>query len=123
VKTCKERTFQKKITVDNFKLVNEAQFKDIGKAKAGRTLKEIVEVIVEIYYTPLGYCIDLCEIAPLHLWDFDQFCRLQGISDDFPEGDLSEMNFETMKGAMHFITRRFKDLGWEPDGKWTVSSY
>ena len=120
---CKERTFQKKITVENFKIIKAANLKDAGKPNFGRSFREVAEIIVEIYYTPRGYCVDVCEIAPLHLWDFDQFCKIQGISDEHPEGDLQEMNFNTMKSAMHFITGRFKEMGWTPDGKWTLSNY
>ena len=120
---CKERTFQKKITVENFKIIKAANLGDAGKPNFGRSFRELAEVIVEIYYTPRGYCADLCEISPLHLWDFDQFCKIQGISEEYPEGDLQEMNFDTMRSAMHFITGRFKELGWSPDGKWTLSNY
>jgi len=120
---CKERTFQKKITVQNFQILKKTNLKDAGKPNFGRKLREIAEVIVEIYYNPKGYCIDVCEIAPLHLWDFDQYCKLQGISDEFPEGDLPELNFNTMKSAMHFVTKRFKEFGWSPEGNWTLSNY
>ena len=120
---CKERTFQKKIAIENFCLLKVSDLKEAGKPNIGKKLKEIAEIIVEIFYTPKGYCIDICEIAPLHIWDFDQMCKIQGISEDHPEGDLQEMYFSTMKSAMHFVTGRLKTLGWAPDGNWTLSNY
>jgi len=112
----KERIFQKKVVIDNFRVVRRDQLKldDLS----GRAVKEIAEIIAEVYYTPKGYRTELHFISPLVIWDFEQMCKLNGVSDKNPDGDLSEKNFSTELSAMHFLTKRLGKLGWKPTDGW-----
>jgi len=114
----KERIFQKKLTIANFKTVKASALAQAGRTNVGKTVREVAEMIAEVYYTPRGYRIEVHAISPVPLWDESQMVRLEGCSDECPEGDLVEKNFESQLAAMHFITRRFKKLGWDPVGKW-----
>ncbi|RJR08376.1 hypothetical protein C4588_05595, partial [Candidatus Parcubacteria bacterium] len=65
-----------------------------------------------------GHGLSVQFISPLMVWDFEQACKINGISETNPEGDLTDKNFPTELSAMHFITRRLSKLNWEPVGVW-----
>ena len=114
----KERIFQKKLTLANFKAVKAGALAQAGKPNTGKAVREMAEMIAEVYYTPRGYRIEVHAISPVPLWDDNQMSKIEGYTDELPEGDLLEKNFDSQLAAMHFITRRFKRLGWNPVGKW-----
>ncbi len=110
---CKERPFQKKISINNFKLINEDNLRNAEQEK-GKSLTEEAMLVAEVFYTPKGYRGEIHEGNPIRVWDSEQADRIFGISKDRPDGDLCEKNFATELAAMHFLTRRLKKLGWEP---------
>lgn len=114
----KERIFQKKLTIANFKALKTAALAQAGKPNIGKRVREMAEMITEVFYTPKGYRIEVHAISPVPLWDENQMIKIEGQSEAQPEGDICEKNFDSQLAAMHFITRRFKRLGWEPVGKW-----
>jgi hypothetical protein len=113
----KERIFRKDLKVKNVKIVSK---EDLQKEdlQSGKTLKQEAELIAQVFYTPRGYSCELIYCSPVDTWDFDLFCRIEGISEEIPEGDLTEKHFDTTMAAMHFITRRLNRLGWDSLGKW-----
>lgn len=115
---CKERLFQKQVTINNFKLVNLADLDKAGKSVEGELLTEEALILAEVFYTPKGYRGEIHAENPIRTWDLDHAKRLLGISNEFPEGDLKEKNFETALAAMQFLTKRLKRLGWEPLTNW-----
>lgn len=114
----KERIFQKKLTISNFKALKTASLPQAGKPNIGKRVREMAEMIAEVLYTPRGYRVEVHAISPVDLWDEQQMSKIEGQSEEQPEGDIMEKNFDSQLAAMHFITRRFKRLGWEPVGKW-----
>lgn len=112
----KERTFQKKLSIDNFK--ETSNLSQAGKSNCGKSVKELASVITEVFYTPKGFRCDVTMLSPVYAWDFLQACRMFGIAEATPDGDLQDKNFETMLAAMHFITRRLRRLGWDPLDGW-----
>ena len=114
----KERVFQKKLAISNFKALRGSALSEAGKPNIGKIVRELAEMIAEVYYTPKGYRVEMHAISPVPLWDEAQMNKIEGITAELPEGDLMEKNFDSMLAAMHFITRRLKKLGWDPLGKW-----
>lgn len=114
----KERTFVKKLTIDNFKELKAANLHQAGKGNAGKTIKETATIVAEAFYTPKGFRCEVLMHSPIYAWDFDHACRIEGIGVATPDGDLVDKNFETILAAMHFITRRLRRLGWEPVNAW-----
>lgn len=113
----KERTFHKKVTIDNFKELKVSSLHLAEKGNSGKAVRETATVTAEVFYTPKGFRCE-AELPDLFTWDFSQACRIIGISEALPDGDLLDKNFETMLAAMHFITRRLRKLGWEPQDNW-----
>ena len=113
----KERVFQKNITIQNFKLLPPSDLSNAGKKKGVSIYKE-AELVVQVFYTPKGFCCEVGHVVPLDVWDSEQYCRIEGVSDKTPEGDLLDHTFDTLLAAMHFITRRLKKLGWQPLDVW-----
>lgn len=114
----KERVFQKSLTVQNFRLLASSDLEQSGKKK-GRALKKDAGLVAQVFYTPRGFCCELEPLSPVDVWDSEHYCRIEGITEKTPDGDLSDHSFDTMLAAMHFITRRLKKLGWEPLDTWT----
>src|SRR5271157_217710 len=114
----KERTFQKKLTVENFKEVKASNLNQAGRANVGKQIKETATITAEVFYTPKGFRCEVLMLSPVFAWDFNQACRIEGICDTTPDGDLQDKNFETMLAAMHFVTRRLRRLGWDPLDNW-----
>lgn len=113
----KKRTFLKKVVIKNFKLVANDSILRSDKL-TGKILKEEVELLVRIHFTPKGYCLDLQFDPSLIVWDFDHLCKIKGVSEINPEGDLTDKNFTTELSAMHFISRRLSKFGWKPLEPW-----
>lgn len=114
----KERIFKKNLTIQNFKVLNPSNFDQIGEKK-GKSLKRDAEIVVQVFYTPRGFCCEVDPLSPIDIWDLEQYCRIEGINEENPGGDLLDYNFDTILAAMHFITRRLKKLGWEPLDAWS----
>lgn len=114
----KERIFSKSITLDNFKI---ASLKDLGGSKRpkGRPFKKEAELIAQVFYTPRGFSCGVEHFSPIDVWSGEQFCRIEGVNEESPEGDLNEKYFDTKLAAMHFITKRLKRLGWDPMDSWS----
>ena len=113
----KERIFRKSITVENFRLVPKEAL-TAGSSNKGKALKKDAELIAQVYYTPRGFACEIEHFNPLDTWNVEQFCRIEGINEETPEGDLAEKYFDTKLASMHFITRRLKKLGWDPLDNW-----
>jgi hypothetical protein len=113
----KERIFRKKIIVDNFLLLTKEEIAEDSLDKA-KPLKKEAELVAQIHYTPRGYFCEVEQFSPMDVWNEDLFCKIEGINDGSPEGDLSEKFFDTKLASMHFITRRLKRLGWDPLDGW-----
>lgn len=113
----KKRTFEKKISVQNFKTIRTDLLLKSDNL-TGKPIKEIAELAVEVFFTPKGYRVDVQLMSPIIVWDFEQTCKIKGITESNPEGDLTDKNFPTELSAMHFITRRLSKLGWEPTDVW-----
>lgn len=113
----KRRTFEKKITIQNLKLIKEDQLLK-SDSLTGKAVRETAEIEVEIFFTPRGFRIEIHLNSPMLVWDFEQTCKIKGITESNPEGDLTDKNFATELSAMHFITRRLSKLGWEAIGVW-----
>jgi len=114
----KERIFRKKITIQNFKLIDTDNMNYVEKTNKGKLFKKDSELVAQVFYTPKGYVCEVEQFTPLDTWDSEQYCKIEGVSDESPEGDLLDKNFDTLLAAMHFITRRLKRLGWEPLDGW-----
>lgn len=114
----KKRCFKKRIIIQNFKVIKTEQLLRSDNL-TGKSLKEVATVEVEIFFTPKGFRIEIHLISPMLVWDFEQTCKIKGITESNPEGDLTDENFDTELSAMHFITRRLSKLGWEAEGVWT----
>ena len=117
------RIFQKSLIVDNFKAIKPNALKELTNLEAGKAVRELAEISAEVHFTPRGYRVAIDEISPVPIWNFESWSKICGISEDIPEGDIEEMNFDTLKAAQHFFTRRLKQLGWKPYDKWTDESY
>jgi len=115
---CKERLFSKNLTINNFRLVDEKVLKDPSILNEGKPLVEEALIVAEVFYAPKGFRAEIHVESPLHVWDEENSRRLFGMSNDNPNGDLREKNFETSLAAMHFLTRRLKRLGWSPIDNW-----
>lgn len=115
----KERLFKKDITIQNFRLLDPADFSTTKTTTAGKPLKIESGLIAQVYYTPRGYSCEVDPINPLDVWDAEHYCRVEGINEKSPDGDLQDYYFDTMLAAMHFITRRLKKLGWDPIDSWS----
>jgi hypothetical protein len=116
----KERIFRKSLTIQNFRILNPSEFDQIQEKK-GKCLKQDAELVVQVFYSPRGYCCEIEQLSPIDTWDAEQYCRIEGINEENPEGDLLDHNFDTILAAMHFITRRLKKLGWDPLDAWSDS--
>jgi len=114
----KERVFQKRLTIQNFRSIESSDLSQAGKNKKGKLIKKDAGLLAQVFYSPRGFCCELDQLSPIDVWDSEQYCRIEGISDKTPEGDLLDHTFDTMLAAMHFITRRLKKLGWEPLDTW-----
>jgi hypothetical protein len=114
----KERIFRKTINIDNFRLVPKEALAAAGSSNKGKVLKKDAELIAQVYYTPQGFSCEIEHFNPIDTWSVEQFCRIEGIDEESPEGDLVEKYFDTKLAAMHFITRRLKRLGWDPLDNW-----
>jgi hypothetical protein len=115
---CKERLFTKNITISNFRLVDGENLENPNKFEQGKPLTEEALIVAEVFYAPKGFRAEIHAESPLHVWDEEHAKRLFGISEENPNGDLREKNFETALAAMHFLTRRLKRLGWDPLDSW-----
>jgi hypothetical protein len=115
----KERIFRKKVTVSNFKIATAAHLEQPNKKIRGKNYKTEAEIVAQVFYTPRGFCCEVELFSPLDTWDTEQYCRIEGINEESPEGDLLDKNFDTILAAQHFVTRRLKRLGWEPLGDWS----
>jgi len=113
----KRRTFEKKLAIQNFKSVKTEQLLK-SDTLSGKAIKELVEIVVEVLFTPRGYRVDTQLLSPMIVWDFEHTCKLKGITETNPEGDLTDKNFPTELAAMHFVTRRLSTLGWKPINVW-----
>jgi hypothetical protein len=113
----KKRTFEKKITVQNFKAVKTDTLLK-SDYLTGKGIKELAKIVVEIFFTPRGYLVDVELVSPVIVWDFEQACKIKGITESNPDGELADQSFASELAAMHFITRRLSKLGWEPNGVW-----
>ena len=113
----KKRIFKKKITIQNFKTVKTDVLLKTDNF-TGKSVKELTEIAVEIFFTPRGYRVDIHLLSPIIVWDFGQMCDIKGITENNPEGDLTDKNFNSELAAMHFATRRLAKLGWEPNEAW-----
>lgn len=113
----KKRTFEKKVTVQNFKTIRTDLLLKSDNL-SGKAVKELAELVVEVFFTPKGYRADVHLISPIIVWDFEQTCKIKGITESNPEGDLTDKNFPSELSAMHFISRRIQKLGWSPVGPW-----
>jgi hypothetical protein len=113
----KKRTFEKKVTVQNFKSIRTDLLLKSDNL-SGKGIKELAELVVEVFFTPKGYRAEAHLISPIIVWDFEQTCKIKGITESNPEGDLTDKNFPSELSAMHFITRRLSKLNWEPTGVW-----
>ena len=87
--------------------------------RKGKIVKKDAGLIVQTFYTPRGFCCEVALLSPVDVWDSEQYCRIEGVGEKTPEGDLLDHTFDTMLAAMHFITRRLKKLGWEPLDAWS----
>jgi len=114
----KERTFEKKLMIENFRELKATSLNQAGKPNVGKAVKETATVTTEVFYTPAGFRCEVFMVSPIYAWDFNQACRIEGIGESHPEGDLQDKNFETALAAMHFITRRLRRLGWDPVDNW-----
>lgn len=116
----KVRIFTKDIEIKNIKLVSEKDLNDLTEesVNVGTPLEVNAGILAEVFYTPKGWRSEVHMLTPLFAWDFEEMCVLYGFSNDFPEGDLQDKNFDTMKASMQFLTRRLRKLGWEPDEEW-----
>ena len=117
----KIRSFRKNIIIQNFKIASAANLDQIEKKIKGKNFKTEAEIVAQVFYTPRGFCCEIEVFSPLDTWDAEQYCRIEGINEDSPEGALLDKNFDTILAAQHFITRRLKRLGWEPEGDWSSS--
>lgn len=113
----KSRTFEKLLTIENFRLAKKEVLARNAKL-TGKSVRETVTIIVEVIFTPRGYRVEIQLDSPLIVWDFEQACKLKGITETNPEGDLIDKNFPTELSAMHFITRRLSKLGWAAVNSW-----
>lgn len=114
----KERIFRKTVAIENFRLVKDNEINEAGKTIKGKVFKTDAELVAQVYYTPRGYSCEIEYFSPIDAWNSELFCRIEGINEESPEGDLPEKYFETKLAAMHFITRRLKRLGWDPLDGW-----
>jgi len=111
------RLFYKEFQVNNFVA---CVFKDERVSLKKKTPRQLAQIIAEVYFTPRGWRVEVHQLTehPIHTWDEKHACKLYGMTDELPEGDLREMNFKTLRGGMQFITKRLKSLGWEPEDDW-----
>jgi len=108
--------FTKKFKLKNFQ---PAEIFETGQFKPKNEAQEIDgELMCEIFYTPIGWRVDVHLLSPLDIWDIEHVQKLFGIKANNLHDDLFEKTFDTASPAMQFITKRLKGLGWEPVDTW-----
>jgi len=113
------RVFSREFQVNNFVAATIRNNKVIPKK---RTPRQIAQLIAEVCYTPRGWRIDLHQLNefPIHVWDEEHTKKLYGITAANPDGSMRNANYLTMRAAMQAITRKLKQLGWEPEDEWQI---